>query len=252
MNNSSVVTASVTVASTQGSINISAGTTSNFASAFTFSNSNNVSFGLNGSTITGSVSGTVGTITAFSQDADFVTNFPIQQAALSMQKLSLAMNLLATQLVMVAAINGSSGSSAAWTVSHAVYTLSGLTASLASSGSAAYSFQSGSATSASSQYGGASGTRYRSVSVSYAMTPGDYLFAWWISTANGAIVNIFGRAGLNVVGTYAGIETAYFLNGSSVSSVGVLPTSIVATDTGYARTGQSVMLQPGAILLGAH
>ena len=49
------LTASATVASTQGSINLSAGTTSNLASAFTFSNSNGVSFGLNGSTITGSI-----------------------------------------------------------------------------------------------------------------------------------------------------------------------------------------------------
>ena len=49
------ITASVTVASTQGSINLSAGTTSNLASAFTFSNSNGVSFGLNASTITASV-----------------------------------------------------------------------------------------------------------------------------------------------------------------------------------------------------
>jgi len=48
------MTATVTVASTQGSFNLSAGTTSNLASAFTFSNSHNVSFGLNASTVTGS------------------------------------------------------------------------------------------------------------------------------------------------------------------------------------------------------
>lgn len=53
--NGSTLTASVTVASTQGSINVSAGTTSNNLSAITFSNSNNVSFGLNGSTLTASV-----------------------------------------------------------------------------------------------------------------------------------------------------------------------------------------------------
>ena len=50
---------SYTVPSTAGlvsAINLSAGTTSNNASAFTLSNSNNVSFGLNGSTITASAS----------------------------------------------------------------------------------------------------------------------------------------------------------------------------------------------------
>jgi hypothetical protein len=55
MSNSSVITASVTVASTQASINLSAGTTSNLASAFTFSNGSGVSFGLNAGTITASV-----------------------------------------------------------------------------------------------------------------------------------------------------------------------------------------------------
>jgi hypothetical protein len=45
--NGSTVTATATVASTQGSIRISAGTTSVLSSAFTFSNSNNVSFGMN-------------------------------------------------------------------------------------------------------------------------------------------------------------------------------------------------------------
>src|SRR4029078_9709704 len=59
MSNSSVVTASYTVPSLAGlisAINLSAGTTSNNLTAFTLSNSNNVSFGLNGSTITASAS----------------------------------------------------------------------------------------------------------------------------------------------------------------------------------------------------
>jgi len=59
MSNSSVVTASYTVPNTAGlisNINVSGGTTSNNLSAITFSNSNNVSFGLNGSTITASAS----------------------------------------------------------------------------------------------------------------------------------------------------------------------------------------------------
>jgi hypothetical protein len=53
--NGSTMTASATVASSQGSVNFSGGTTSNNLSAITFSNSNGVSFGLNGSTMTASV-----------------------------------------------------------------------------------------------------------------------------------------------------------------------------------------------------
>jgi hypothetical protein len=249
--NAGTVTASVTVASTQASIKLSAGTTSNFGSAFTFSNTNGVSFGLNGSTITASVAPAV-TVTAFSQDADFVTNFPVVQAGLSIQKLSIPMNLLATQLVLLAALSGFSNSSGALTVSHAVYSLIGNTANLASSASRVISFTSGSVTSASSQYGGASGTRYRTMSVSYALTPGDYLFGWCVSTANGITANVFGRAGLNIVGGFDGVETNYFLNGMSVSTTGAFPASIGAADTNYVRTGLSVMLQPGAILIGTH
>jgi hypothetical protein len=243
----------VTASAMAGGVNFSAGTTSNNLSAITFSNSNGISFGLNGSTITASVASTpAASVFAFSQDADFVTGFPIAQAGLSFQKLSLPMNLSATQLACLAAIAGPSVSSGALTISHAVYTMSGTLASLASSASRALSWAPGSATTASSVYGGVSGTRYRTVGVSYAMTPGDYLFAWAWSTANGASVHAFGRAGLNIVGSFDGVETSQFLAGSSVSSVHVLPVSLAATDTGYARTGFSALLQPGVILMGTH
>jgi|ERR1700690_425085 len=248
--NDSVITASATFASSQGSINFSAGTTSANLSAVTFANSNGISFGLNAGTVTGSILG-VGTVSIFSQDADFVTQFPVSQAALSLQKLSLACNVRATELAIIADFQGLSLSSGAVTVSHGVYTLSGETASLASSASRVFSWTSGSNTAISSQFGGASGTRYRTLSVNYSMTPGDYLFGWAISTANGAIVvNMFGRAAMNIVGTYDGIEEDTFLNGLSTSTVAVLPTSIVATDTGYVRTGISALRQPGVILIG--
>jgi hypothetical protein len=218
----------------------------------TFSNANNVSFGFDGSNVTASVGNVAGVVSCFSQDADFVTNFVAAQASLSFQKLSLAMNLTATQLAFIADFNGSSGSSGAITVSHAVYTLSGGTASLASSASRAFSWTSGSATTAMSQFGGVSGTRYRTVGVSYAMTPGDYLFAWWIRTTNGVNCTVFGRAAMNLVGTYDGVETNYFLNGISASSVVAFPASLAATNTNYVRTGFSAMRQAGAILIGTH
>lgn len=247
--NNSTLTASV--ATSLSNINVSAGTTSNNLSAVTFSDANGVSFGLNGSVLTASVATPpMQNVKVFSQDADFVTNFPIAQAALSIQKLSLPMNLTATQLAVVGMLSGPSASSGAITLSHAIYTFNNGTASLASSASRAFSWAAGTATTATSMYGGASGTRYRTLPVDYAMTPGDYLFAWVVSTSNGAAFNLFGRAAFHVVGTFDGIETSAFLNGTSVSTVGGFPNSIVATDTGYARTGFSAVLQPGAILAG--
>ena len=82
------------------------------------------------------------------------------------------------------------------------------------------------------------------------MTPGDYLLGYAVVTANGNDVSVFGRAAMNIVGTYDGIEEDTFLNGLSVAAVGALPVSVVATDTGYVRTGFSAMRQPGIILLG--
>jgi len=221
--------------------NVSAGTTSNNLAALTFGNANAVSFGLNASTLTASFGGQ--TISVFSQDADFVTNFTASQAMLSFQKVSLPMNLRATQFVMLADFRGNVASSDAVTVNHAVYTLSAGTASLASFGSRTISW-------AGAAYSNVSGTRYRSVGVSYSMTPGDYLFAWAVSTANGVVVRPFGRMAANIVGAFDGVEVAAFLNGSSISSVNTFPASVAVTDTGYARTGFSALLQPGIILLG--
>jgi hypothetical protein len=82
------------------------------------------------------------------------------------------------------------------------------------------------------------------------MTPGDYLFGWLMSTENGVVVNAFGRAAMNLVGSFDGIETAYFLPGVSVSTLGAFPASIPATASGYVRTGFSALRQPGAILIG--
>jgi hypothetical protein len=247
MNGSSLVTASIATSLTN--INVSAGTTSNNLSAITFSNSNGLSFGLNGSVITASAVVNQ-SIAIFSQDADFVTNFGVSQANLSFQKVSFPMNLLATQLAVLVNVSGATDASGAFTLSHAVYTLNNGTASLASSASRVISWTSGSQTTATSIYGGVSGTRYRTMGVSYSLTPGDYLCGWWAQTTNNCSISYFGRAGLNVVGTFDGVETAHFLNGTYISSTAAFPVSIAATDSNYVRTGAPPMRQPGGIFIG--
>ncbi len=79
MSGSSQITASYTVPSTAGllsGVNLSAGTTSNNLSGFVFSNSNGVSFGLNGSTVTASytVPSTAGLISAINFSAGTTSN----------------------------------------------------------------------------------------------------------------------------------------------------------------------------------
>jgi hypothetical protein len=206
-----------------------------------------VSFGLNASTITASFAQPVA---MFSQDADFATNFQITQSFVSFQKLSMPMNLSATQLAFLADFEGATNSSGGVCISHALYTISGSTASLASSASRYLSWTSGSQTTTASVYGGASGTRYRTIGVNYSLTPGDYLAAWWVATVNNVTCAMFGRPSASVVGVYDGFETSCFINGISASTITSLLTSVVMSNTNYVRTGAPPMRQPGGIYVG--
>jgi hypothetical protein len=160
------------------------------------------------------------------------------------------MALSATQIVFLADFEGATNSSGGVCISHAVYTMSASTASLASSGSRYISWTSGSLTTTASQYGGASGTRYRTIPLNYSLTPGDYLFAWWVSTVNNVTCALFGRPAASVVGGFDGFETSYFMHGTSISTIAAFANSVVATNTNYVRTGAPPLRQPGAIFLG--
>jgi hypothetical protein len=243
-------TISISGSQSTGPAAISAGTTLASSGTVVFSNSNDISFGMNGNTVTASFGGNL--ITAFSQWAEFNTNNTISNASLSIQKFSMPMSLSCTELAVMMALSGASNSSGALTISVGVYTLNHSTASLASSATRQISWTSGSATSASSQYGGASGTMYRTIGANFAMPPGDYLMVFLMSTTNNGTWRAFGRNGVNVVGLYDGVESKYWLDGTSISSTASLPGSIVVTDTGYARTGLGAQRQPGFIAIGTY
>jgi hypothetical protein len=244
--------ATITISGSQSTAiaGIAAGSQTATSGTVIFSNSNGFTFGMNGSlTITATYERR---ITAFSQWAEFATNFSISNASLSLQKVSMPMHLSVTGAIVPLALSGSSNSSGALTISMAIYTLNGVTASLASSGSRQISWTSGSDTSASSRYGGASGTRYRTFGINASLTPGDYLVGFWFRTTNDGTWRVFGRNGMNLVGTYDGIETSYFLDGFSTSSfTTAMPGSVVATNTNYVRTSLQALQQPGVILLGS-
>jgi hypothetical protein len=229
---------------------ISAGTTNATGNQIILVNSNGVSFGADGNTITASVLPSLQPITIFSQWAEFDTNYTISAGVMSFQKVSLPMPISASYGLVVLDLLGHTNSFGGMTMNVAAYTLTGQTAQSIASGAGVYSWTSGSATSASSVYAGASGTRYRSFGWNVSMTPGDYLFAFVMSTTNDVTCRVFGRQGVNIVGSYAGAETNYFLDGYSNASVMAFPDVVIATDAGYARTGLSALQQPGFILIG--
>jgi hypothetical protein len=275
------ITASATVASSLTNINVSAGTTSNNLSAVTFSNSNNVSFGLNASTITasaainvsaGTTSNNLSAVTfSDSNGISFGLNGSVVTARLGgmsswsnggpvtalsggnrtlfFQPIIVPYALTVTNLLWLASqTNVSSNSSGGLSASAALYTLNGGTAlSLASSGSTALTWTSGAALSSNT------GINYQQMSLnSWAMTPGAYLFAWWISTLNSASMSYYGPAAQPTIssGQVAAMSNL-MLNGYSQATTNGLPSSFGLSNTAsYIRTGATAAQQPYIVLQG--
>jgi hypothetical protein len=249
--NGNTITASIGAAPEAGIGGIAAGTQTATTGTVQFVNSNSISFGMAGSaSITASISVVTTPITVFSQYADFQTNYTLSPGVVSYQKISLPMPLSGNSGVVMLDVSGHSNSSGAITVFVGAYQISGGTAASLSSASGTFSWTSGSATTAISQYGGVSGTRYRSFPWDFSMTPGDYLMAFAVSTQNDGTARIFGRQGVNLVGSFAGAETLFFIDGTSAATTDALPTTVFASDTNYARTGLQAAQQPGFVMIG--
>jgi hypothetical protein len=180
------------------------------------------------------------------------TNFSISNATFSLQHFNPRADLTATQANLLLALSGNSGSSGALTVSLGVYTMAGSTASLASSDSRQISWTSGSQTTASTRYGGVSGTMYRTVALgSWGLSAGDYLIGVWFRTTNDGTWRAFGQQGPTIVNGIDANETNAYLPGFSTSSfTTAMPASINVTDTNYVRTGGSALQHAAAVLLG--
>jgi hypothetical protein len=248
--NGSTVTGSIATSLTN--INISAGTASNNLSAFTFSNINGVSFGLNGSTVTGSIAPRSVKQLLWPENP-WQTNFTISNASFSLQHFNAKLDLTASQANLLMALNGNTNSSGALSISLGIYTMNGSTASLVSSNSQQITWTSGSQTTASSLYGGVSGTRYRTVGLGgdWNISAGDYMLGMWFMTTNNGTWLAFGSEGPTIVGAQDINETQAYLNGYSVSSYSTaMVASINVTDTNYARTGGDALKHPGIIFLG--
>jgi hypothetical protein len=228
---------------------IAAGTQTATSGTVVFSNSNNVTFGMsNSSVVTASVADT---LKLFSHNADWQSNFTIQNATLSLVKFSMPINITGSRMQVIMDLTGNTNSTGAITLSAGLYTMSGSTASLSTSASRQISWTSGSATTVSTIYGGVSGTRYRTLAFDMSLTPGDYLMGLWVRTTNNGTWRIFGRQAMSLVGALDSNETNIYLDGVSTSSfTTAMPASINVTDTNYNRTGASALRSPGFIIAG--
>jgi len=237
MSNSSVVTASY-------NFNLSAGTTSNNLNSVTFANSNGISFGLNASTVTAVFGG----ISSWSNPGGIATALSGGQNTLFFEAIQIPYAITATNLLFLASItNHSSNVSGGFSLSAALYTLNVSTLSLASSASTNITWTSGGPLSSYT------GINYQQMSLnSWAITPGPYLLAWWISTQNSATVSYYGPAQQPVIssGLVSAMSTL-MLNGYSQATTNALPSSFGISNTAsYIRTGATAAEMPFVILQG--
>jgi hypothetical protein len=240
--NGGTITASVNAGVT--AINVSAGTTSNNLTAVTFANSNGISFGLNGSVVTAALGG----ISSYSNGTP-ATALTGGQNTLFFQPILFEYVMTATNLLFLASVsNKSSNVSGGFSLSAALYSLNGGTAlSLASSGSTNLTWTSGAPLSSNT------GINYQQMSLnSWVITPGPYLFAWWISTQGSATVSYYGSPQQPVIssGMVAAMSNL-MLNGYSQATTNGLPSSFGLTNTAsYIRTGATAAEQPFFMLQG--
>jgi hypothetical protein len=159
--------------------------------------------------------------------------------------------LSATQAVII--LNGSSfntNSSGALSVSLGIYSISGSTASLASSSSIAFTWTSGTggASTASNFVGGVSSIRYRAINIgTWNITPGMYLLGLHMKTGNDGSWAVFAQGNnFSVAGVYNGAESgagAVWLPGV-LNALATFNTAMVAsinvTDANYVRTNRTI------------
>jgi hypothetical protein len=224
--------------------NVSAGTTSNNLNAVTFSNSNGISFGMNGSTVTAQNGG----ISSWSVAGGPSTALTGGQNTLFFEAIQIPYCLTATNLLFLASItNHSSNVSGGFSLSAALYSLNASTLSLASSGSTNITWTSGAALSSNT------GINYQQMSLnSWAITPGPYLLAWWISTQGSATVSYYGPAQQPSIssGQVAAMSNL-MLDGYSQATTNGLPSSFGLSNTAsYIRTGATAAEMPFVILQG--
>jgi hypothetical protein len=242
MSNSSIVTGSYSQSTAPGGI--AAGTQTGTSGTIVFSNSNNVTFGLsNSSVVTASASVAPVQIAVLSEGVNFRGSWSISNAALTVQKMSVPISISASQAVFyISMTDNTSISSNALTLSMGIYTFNASTASLASSGSRLFTWNTGTV------FSSLSGAQLRTMPITANLTPGDYLFGFHMRTQNsnnsGTFVAI-GQPWLVAPAANADGFTSQWQDGILNATFSTaMPASIAASDANYVRPGGG-SLMPG-------
>jgi len=220
---------------------ISAGSAQVTSGQVVLSNSGGFSFGVNGQTITADFArislfenglnyDSIAVLGSSSGSASATSNLSYQRAIV-WQPIS------ATLANFLVAISDSASGQGTLTISFAVYTINGTSASLASSASSSISWTTGTNVSQSSVYAGIAGLRSQSVGLStWVLTPGDYLFGF-MASLNGAAGT---TASMSVIGSVtnqtgvaqsvSGGNLPYFCQGYYSAGTSAFPGQVNASE----------------------
>jgi hypothetical protein len=163
--------------------------------------------------------------------------------SLYLHQVTIPVRLNATRYQMFASLTVHTGLPGTLSMNAGLYTISGSTASLASSASRALTWASGSATSASSVAGGVSGLRNRTISVDFNLTPGVYGLAYFFNTSSNGSWSFTGQVHQRQqsVGNDANL-TNYWQNGEYSASVSAFPASIHQTEVNNSATNPALLV----------
>jgi hypothetical protein len=216
-----------------------------------FSNANNVSFGLSTQTnAVHTITARAGAVVSFIADpGQFQSANGVSNAAMSMYRYTTphVANLTALELAMrfdfaTQASTDTVSVSAGW------YTMSGSTASLASSMSQSFTYDQGNANFAS-KFGLVALTGF-----THSLTPGDYLLGIWFrnSITDAATMSALGQASVVQSTFFNTLATQQFIDGySSASFTTGMPASINITDAGYVRSDNTANRFPSFRFFGS-
>jgi hypothetical protein len=239
-------------------IRVSAGTTKGYGTKLTFLDGA-VKFGYSSHTITAEPYRV--SMAQFGEFASANTVKASSNAAnLSLQRISVENGISATRFDFLQAYSQAASTNGTMTFQLALYTMSGSTLGTVSSKSISQSHSSGGAdVSNTAGYSAQSGTQWRSLGLgTWAMTPGEYFFAFMASIDGPAgstgSMTAYGASALSIAnGALLQSNTANPVNAwaGGIFSAGTAspPATIHISDV--VRTGSYALAQPGFRILGS-
>lgn len=202
---------------------ISAGTTRVTSGEVVLSNSNGISFGANGQTITGDLARISWWRNGgLDRQNAMQTAIASRGAELRFQRVTFGQPVTFTAGYLAGNFEGSQAAGS-YTLALGFYSMTGSTATILTANSMSRTWNS-STNSSSSAWGGITGSLRRSVSVSFAITPGEYLLGmmWSVTDAGNSVARLYGRDFTNISNSVPYFCYGYY----STTSPASLPGSI--------------------------